>query len=171
MYIKKFRNFNRIYHLLIPTVDPLSNLSSWGQPWAQPQTMKSHTPRNSTTTTCDIGELLINPMAVLRQQVNPMIIYSEARLVGDSINGELIDYCMEQCGNSRERGRDGLWYLAKPGYRHRSEINRAQLKHYFDHSRELKISIGPRDTVDFKYLKFYKPGAMLFILNLKLPSM
>ena len=37
-----------------------------------------------------------------------MIIYSEARLVGDSINGELIDYCMEQCGNSRERVLDPL---------------------------------------------------------------
>jgi hypothetical protein len=55
--------------------------------------------------------------------------------------------------------------------RKQSEAYQAQWKRYPEYSKELKISIDPRDTVDFKYLKFYKPEDIPFILNLKLPSM
>jgi hypothetical protein len=48
---------------------------------------------------------------------------------------------------------------------------RAHLKEYLLNSRPLNIEINPRNPIDFKYLKFYKPQDIPLILNLKLESL
>ena len=128
----------------------------------------------------DFEEGFNNPLMALLTDSSPKIQSANVRLTDLSYNKKLLDYCSFHSKKSRPEILQQLVELLEFQIMRTLEIDsdfdfgeteRNHLKQYFLNSRALNIQINPRDPIDLKYLKFYKPKDIPFILNLKLESL
>jgi hypothetical protein len=124
--------------------------------------------------------LLSNPLMAFRYDDHPKVLSADVRLTDLSYNKRLLDYCSLHSKKSRQVILDQMVESLEFEVMHILQIDsdfdlgkaeRAHLKEYLLNSRPLNIKINPHDPIDFKYLKFYKPEDIPFILNLKLESL
>jgi hypothetical protein len=128
----------------------------------------------------DYSDLLSNPLMAFRYDDHPKVLSADVRLTDLSYNKRLLDYCSLHSKKSRQVILDQMVESLEFEVMHILQIDsdfdlgraeRAHLKEYLLNSRPLNIKINPHDPIDFKYLKFYKPEDIPFILNLKLESL
>lgn len=128
----------------------------------------------------DFSDVLSNPLMALRYGDSPKVLSANVRLTDLSYNKRLLDYCSLHSKKSRQVIVDQLVEAMEFSVMHILQIDsdfdlamaeRAHLKEYLLNSRPLNIEINPHDPIDFKYLKFYKPEDIPFILHLKLESL
>ena len=136
--------------------------------------------RYYSTIKYDMTDFISNPLVALQRNESPKLLSADVRVVDLSYNRRLLDYCTAHGNTSREAIMEQLIevlefqamrFLDLKAAFNLGETERAQVRRYLSDSSELDIHINPRDPIDFKYLKFYKPEDIPLILNLSLVSM
>jgi len=136
--------------------------------------------RYYSTLKYDIADFLENPLLALQRNESPKLLSANVRMVDLSYNRRLLDYCSTHGNSTRAVVMDQLIEALEFQVMHMldlkaafnlGESERAQVRRYLSGSKELNIRMDPRDSIDFKYLKFYKPEDIPLLLNLKLVAM
>jgi hypothetical protein len=136
--------------------------------------------RYYSTIKYDMTDIVNNPIVALQRSTSPKLLSADVRMVDDSYNRRLLDYCTAHGRTSREAVIEQLIEVFESQITDildlkaafdLGETERAHVRRYLSGANELQIRLDPRDPIDFKYLKFYKPEDIPLILNLQFVSL